>query len=110
MHRVRCDPVDRCIGSDAIRCIGSDAVFFCTKKISHDKTGAYGTIHVGNNIGASYPRRIGQVLNDVSCILDSMLSSLMGLPNRAWVAGANVVSHMAHHFSPFPKSLQSFCV
>ena len=37
---------------------------------------------------------LGKPINDVSCILDSVLSSLMGLPNPAWVAGTNVVSHM----------------
>ncbi len=51
--------------------------------------------HVGNNISETYPRRIGQGLNDASCILSSMLSSLMGLPNPAWVSLGNVVSHMA---------------
>jgi len=40
-----------------------------------------GTSHVGNNICENYPRRIGQGLNDVSCILGGMLSSLVGLPN-----------------------------
>ncbi len=51
--------------------------------------------HVRNNIFETYPRRIGQVLNDVSCVLGSMLSSFMGLPNPTWVS--LVVSHMAHH-------------
>ena len=50
--------------------------------------------HVGNNISETYPRRIGQGLNDASCILGSMLSSLMGLSNPAWVSLGNVVSHM----------------
>ncbi len=31
---------------------------------------------------------------DVSCILGSMLYSLMGLPNPAWVSLGNVVSHV----------------
>ena len=50
--------------------------------------------HVGNNISETYPRRIGQGLNDASGILGSMLSSLMGLSNPAWVSLGNVVSHM----------------
>jgi hypothetical protein len=50
--------------------------------------------HVGNNISETYPRRIGQGLNDASCMLNRMLSSLMGLPNPAWVSLGNVVSHM----------------
>jgi hypothetical protein len=57
--------------------------------------------HVGNNISETYPRRIGQGLNYASCILISMLSSLMGLPNPAWVSLGNVVSHMgakSRHF------------
>ena len=57
--------------------------------------------HVGNNISENYPRRIGQGLNDASCMLNRMLSSLMGLPNPAWVSLGNVVSHMgakSRHF------------
>ena len=50
--------------------------------------------HVGNNISETYPRRIGQGLNDASCMLSSMRSSLMGLPNQAWVSLENVVSHI----------------
>ncbi len=50
--------------------------------------------HVGNNISETYPRRIGQGLNDASCMLNRMLSSLIGLPNPAWVSLGNVVSHM----------------
>ena len=50
--------------------------------------------HVGNNISEKWPRRIGQGLNDVSCILGSVLSSLMGLPYPAWLFLGNVVSHM----------------
>ena len=45
--------------------------------------------HVGNNISETYPRRIGQGLNDASCILGSMLSSLVGLSNPAWVSLGN---------------------
>ncbi len=48
----------------------------------------------GNNISETYPRRIGQGLKDVTCILGRMLSSLMGLPNPAWVSLGYVVSHM----------------
>jgi len=33
-------------------------------------------------------------LNDASCMLNRMLSSLMGLPNPAWVSLGNVVSIM----------------
>ena len=51
-------------------------------------------VHVGNNISEKLPRRIGQGLNDVSCILGSMWSSLMGLPYPAWLFLGNVVSHM----------------
>jgi hypothetical protein len=50
--------------------------------------------HVGNNISATYPRRIGQGLNAESGMLSRMPSSLMGLPNPAWVSRGNVVSHM----------------
>ena len=52
-------------------------------------------VHVGNNISATYPRRIWQGLNAESCILCCMLSSLMGLPNPAWASRGNVVSYMA---------------
>jgi len=52
------------------------------------------TSHVGNNISETYPRRIGQGLYDKPCILGSMLSSLIGLPNPAWVSLGNIVSHM----------------
>ncbi len=52
--------------------------------------------HVGNNICENYPRRIGQGLNDASCILCGMISSFVGLPNPAWVILANVVSHMVN--------------
>ena len=41
--------------------------------------------HVGNNNCATYPGRIGWLLNDVQGILTSTFSSLMGLPNQAWV-------------------------
>ena len=51
-------------------------------------------IHVGNNISETYPRRIGKGLNDASCMLISMLSSLMVLTNPAWVSLGDVVSHM----------------
>ena len=51
--------------------------------------------HRINNISEKYPRRIGQGLNDVSCILGSMSSSLVGLLNPAWVCLGNFVSHMA---------------
>jgi len=50
----------------------------------------YHTAHVGNSICETYPRMIGQGLNEAACILGSMLSSLMGLPNQAWVSLANV--------------------
>jgi hypothetical protein len=62
---------------------------------SIDEASGHLTPHVGNNISETYPRRIGQGLNDESCILSSMLSSFMGLPNPAWVSLGNVVSHMA---------------
>ena len=39
-----------------------------------------------------------QGLNDVSCILGSMLSSLVGLPNPAWLCLGNVVSHEADEY------------
>jgi hypothetical protein len=48
----------------------------------------------GAYICENYPRRIGQGLNDASCMLGGMLSSLVGLPNPAWEILANVVSHM----------------
>ena len=54
--------------------------------------------HVGNNICETYPRWIGQGLNEASCMLGSMLSSLMGLPNPAWVSLANVVSHIGSQY------------
>ncbi len=54
--------------------------------------------HVGNNISETYPRRIWQGLDYASCILRSMLSSLMGLPNPAWVSLGNVVSHMGCYY------------
>ena len=41
--------------------------------------------HAGSNTSEKYPRRIGQGLHDASCVLGSMLSSLMGLTNPAWV-------------------------
>jgi hypothetical protein len=50
--------------------------------------------HVGNNNCATYRGRIGWVLNDVQGMLTSTFSSLMGLPNPAWVSRAIVVSHM----------------
>ncbi len=56
----------------------------------------YHTAHVGKSICETYPRMIGQGLNEAACMLGSMLSSLMGLPNQAWVSLANAVSHMAY--------------
>jgi hypothetical protein len=52
--------------------------------------------HVGNNVSDAHPRRIGNRLNDESCMLIIMLSSLLGLPNPAWVSLGNVVHHMGH--------------
>ena len=52
--------------------------------------------HVGNNISETYPRRIWQGPNEASCMLGSMLSSWMGLPNPAWVSLGNVVSHLGY--------------
>ena len=52
------------------------------------------TFDVGDNICERYPRQIVQGLNDASCTLGSVLSSLVGLPNPAWVSLANVVYHM----------------
>jgi hypothetical protein len=61
----------------------------------------FGEHKVGNNISETYPR-IGQGLNDAPCVLRSMLSSLMRLPNPAWVSLGNVVSHLddASHGRP----------
>jgi hypothetical protein len=42
--------------------------------------------HVGNNVSDAHPRRIGNGLNDASCMLIIMLSSLLGLPTPAWVS------------------------
>ncbi len=48
--------------------------------------GRYYEVHVGNNICETYPRRIGQGLNDKSC-----MRYIMGLPNLASGSLANVV-------------------
>ena len=68
-------------------------LLFVTKHDKHVR-------HVGNNISETYPRRIGQGLNETTCILGSMVSSLTSLSNPTWVSLGNFVSHMAremHH-------------
>ena len=52
--------------------------------------------HVGNNICETYPRRIGQELDDASCIiLGGKFSSFTGLPNPAWASLTDAISDMA---------------
>ena len=82
MHMVRCSSCTKKISRITNRC---DAVHMV-------RCGAYGpmrcsvyAVPMWKNISEKYPRRIGQGLNDVSCILGSMFSSLLGLPNPAWV-------------------------
>ncbi len=67
--------------SSFVKVVGAKSRSFCSP---------YHTAHVGNSICETYPRMIGQGLNEAACILGSMLSSLMGLPNQAWVSLANV--------------------
>ncbi len=81
-------------------CIPCGQHHFILPKRRFGRPNQHDRIHVGNNISATYPRRIGQGLNAESCILSSMLSSLMGLPNPAWVSRGNVVSHMGQNAFP----------
>ena len=70
VHMVRCclykkdqsDYKSMHMGCDAVHMVRCDAVHMVR--------------HVGNNISETYPRRIGQGLNDTTCILGSMVSSL----------------------------------
>jgi hypothetical protein len=55
---------------------------------------SFQNLRLGSINCATYPGRIGWVLNDVQGMLTSKFSSLMGLPNPAWVSRAIVVSHM----------------
>ena len=72
-------------------CDNLDELAYCQMCSSMGRA-IYGPIVSGSGSGTAAagettfpkPRRIGQGLNDVSCILGSMSSSLMGLPNPAW--------------------------
>ena len=52
---------------------------------------------------------IGQGRNDDSCMLGSMLFSLVDLPNPAWVFLGNVVSHMGTHTHSHIRRMRSVC-